>query len=183
MITIGIDVDDVTARLVDWWLTSYNFDHDDHLQEKDIKSWSIGKYTKIGDKIYDYLKDPSLYDGILPVDNASWGLRTLRRFGYRVVFITASTPEQSGRKYRWLQEWDLIDSRKNYVDALDKTLIKCDYLVDDNPDNIINATCQGVVYTREWNKYLGNIYPRVSNWEEIVSYFSKEKDRQYITGV
>ena len=179
MITLGIDVDDTVGGLVSQWLQLYNFDHNDNLQEKDIKSWAIGQYTKIGDKIYDYLKDPSLYDFVMPVENVSWGLRTLRRFGFRVIFITASTPEQSGRKYRWLQEWDLIDSRKNYVEALDKTLIKCDYLVDDNPDNIINATCQGVVFTREWNKYLGNIYPRVNNWEEVVSYFSKVKEDKW----
>ena len=179
MSTIIVDVDDVTANLVNWWLECYNFDHEDNIKEEDIKSWDIGSYTKIGKKMYDYLKDPSLYDGIIPVKNAAWGLRRLRGGGHRVVFVTASTHEQSGRKYKWLQEWDLIDSRSNYVEALDKTLIKADYIIDDNPENIISATCQPIVFTREWNKYLGNIYPRVNNWEEVVSYFSKVKEDKW----
>lgn len=181
--TIIVDVDDVTANLVDWWLEIYNLDYKDSLKETDIKSWAIHKYTKIGDKMYDYLKDPSLYDGVLPVKNSAWGIRRLRGMGHRVAFVTASTPEQAGRKYRWLQEYDMIDSRSNYIEALDKTLIKADYIIDDNPDNIVKATCQPIVFTREWNKYLGNIYPRANNWEDIVMYFTRELTVRHMTGV
>ena len=78
MSTIIVDVDDVTANLVNWWLECYNFDHKDNIKEEHIKSWDIASYTKIGKKMYDYLKDPSLYDGIIPVKNAAWGLRRLR---------------------------------------------------------------------------------------------------------
>lgn len=174
MSTIIVDVDDVTVNLVSWWLECYNFDHKDNLKETDIKSWDIASYTKIGKKMYDYLSDPSLYDGVTVVKDAPWGIRKLRQMGHRVVFVTASTPEQSGRKYKLLQEYDLIDSRKNYVEALDKNLIKADFIIDDSPDNIIQAVCQPIVFTREWNKYLGDIYPRVNNWTEIVLYFTKE---------
>lgn len=174
-IVIGVDFDDVTGEMVREWLNKYNNDNDDNITEADIKTWDIGSHTKIGKKMYDYLKDPSLYDTVQPVENVSWGLAKLRKMNYRVVFITASTPEHAGRKYKWLQEWDLIDSRNNYIEALDKTLIRCDYLIDDSPDNIINSTCQPIVFTREWNKYLGDIYPRVNDWVEIVSYFEKLK--------
>ena len=92
--------------------------------------------------------------------------------GYRTIFITASTPEQSGVKYEWLVKYGLISTRKDYFEALDKSLIVCDYLIDDNPENVINAYGQGIVFTIEWNKNLVG-YPRVNNWEEVVKYFQE----------
>jgi len=169
---IGVDFDDVIGNLVSTWLDNYNRDNDDNLSEKDIKSWDIGLYTKIGKEIYDYLKHPSLYDDVKPVLNSFFGVSSLINMGYRVVFITASTTEQSGRKYTWLSENGYINSKSDYYEAVDKSLIATDYLIDDNPENVINAYGQGVVYTREWNKSLIG-YPRVNNWMEVINFFSK----------
>jgi 5'(3')-deoxyribonucleotidase len=179
---VGIDVDDTIAKLVSRWLQYYNFDHNDVLQESDIKDWNIGDYTKIGSKMYDYLKLPNLYDDILPEKNSFFGVSTLRNMGYRVIFVTASTPEQTNAKYIWLQKHGLITKREDYFEALDKSLIACDYLVDDRPENVIKAYGKGVIYTKEWNKYLTG-YPRVNNWIEVVDFFSKQKNGQEIISV
>lgn len=179
---IGVDVDDVTLELVSAWLQRYNVDYNDTLVESDIKSWDIGSYTKIGHRMYDYLKYPSLYDGVEPVHNSLFGVSTLRNMGYRVVFVTASSPEQSGRKYRWLLEKGYVHKRSDYYEALDKSLIATDYLIDDNPDNVVSAFGQGIVFTKPWNRLLIN-YPRVNNWTEIIDYFAKVKDTVDIIGV
>lgn len=171
-IIVGIDVDDVLVKLVSRWLEYYNFDHKDNLSEADIKSWDIGSYTKIGSKMYDYLKLPSLYDDIKPVDSSYLGVSTLKNMGYRVVFITASTTEQSGRKYTWLLENGYINHKSDYYEAVDKSLIATDYLIDDNPENVVNAFGQGIVFTKPWNMSLTG-YPRVNNWFEIIDYFAK----------
>lgn len=169
---IGVDFDDVIGDLVSEWLANYNRDNNDNLSEKDIKSWDIGSYTKIGKEMYDYLKHPSLYDNVKPVFNSLWGVHALRNMGYRVVFITASTTEQSGRKYLWLLENGYIENKSDYYEAIDKSLIASDYLIDDNPENVENAYGQGVVYTREWNTSLIG-YPRVNNWMEVIDFFAK----------
>lgn len=172
MIVVGIDFDDVVGDLSSCWLGKYNQDHNDVLLESDIKSWDIGSYTKIGNKMYDYLKVPNLYDYVFPIINSIWGVLQLKQMGYRTIFITASTPEQSGVKYEWLVKYGLISTRKDYFEALDKSLIVCDYLIDDNPENVISAYGQGIVFTKEWNKNLVG-YPRVNNWEEVVKYFQE----------
>lgn len=169
---IGVDFDDVIGNLVSEWLGKYNQDNNDNLLETDIASWDIGSYTKIGKEMYDYLKYPSLYDNVKPVLNSFLGVYTLRNMGYRIVFITASTPEQSGRKYKWLLDNKYIDHRSNYYEAVDKSLIATDYLIDDNPENVINAFGQGIVFTKPWNATLTG-YPRVNNWIEIIDYFAK----------
>jgi 5'-nucleotidase len=175
---IGLDVDDVVCNLVDYWLQVYNLEYDDWVSETDIKSWTINKYVKCGDKIYDYLKYPSLYDGVRPVEDAGLGIRCLRELGFRIVFITASTPEQAGRKYKWLCDYGMIEHRREYIEALDKSLIKTDYLIDDNPENVIGASGRGIIFTREWNKFLED-YSRVDNWIDIIKYFTDIKNMEY----
>ncbi len=179
---IGIDIDDVTLELVSAWLQRYNFDHNDSLTESDIRTWDIGAYTKIGNRMYDYLKDPMLYAYVRPVKDSFWGIQTLRNMDFRVVFITSSSIEQSGVKYNLLFYSGYIEKREDYFEATDKSLIKCDYLVDDKIENVESSHGQGIVYTREWNKNLIG-YPRVNSWTEIVDYFAKVKNTVDIIGV
>lgn len=179
---IALDVDDVVLNLVDAWLHQYNCDHNDFLSESDIKTWDIGSYTKIGHRMYDYLKDPLLYGKVFPVNNSWVGIQVLRNMGYRVIFVTSSTIEQSGVKYNLLYNGGFLNRREDYFEATDKSLIKCDYLVDDKVENVTNAYKTGVVYTREWNKTLRG-HPRVNNWMEVVDFFSKQKDGQEIISV
>jgi 5'(3')-deoxyribonucleotidase len=179
---IGVDVDDVVLELVSAWLRQYNFDHDDFLTESDIKTWDIASYTKIGDRMYDYLKNPRLYSIIHPVTGSFSGIKKLREMGYRVVFITSSTVEQSGVKYNLLYNTGFVSRREDYFEATDKSLIKTHYLIDDRVENVVNAHGIGVIYTREWNKSLVG-YPRVSNWNEIVDFFMKQESAQEIISV
>lgn len=168
--TIALDFDDVVGDLVKTWLELYNRDHNDSLKEEDIKDWNIGSYTKIGNEMYDYLKNPTLYDSVLPVTGASWGISKLRQFGFRIVFVTNSVLEQSGNKYRWLEKYNLISERRDYVEAADKSLILCDWLIDDNIENVVKFKGDGIIFTREWNTSLKG-YLRVNGWIDIVNYF------------
>lgn len=179
---IGLDVDDLVANLVDPWLHLSNCEYGENITQKDIKSWAISEYVKCGQDIYKYLKDPTLYDIVEPVEGAKWGIECLRAIGFNIVFITAATPEQSGRKYEWLCDYEMIKHRKEYVEALDKSLIKTDYLIDDNPEHVINASGQGIVFTKEWNKTLTG-YPRMNSWQDIVEYFVIVEDQIDIIGV
>jgi len=179
--TIGCDVDDLVANLIKTWLYVSNLEYNDFAKEEDIKTWAIADYVKCGQDIYKYLKQPELYDMIEPVEGAKTGVDSLRSLGFKIVFITASTPEQSGRKYRWLCEHSMIQNRKEYVEAIDKSLILVDYLIDDNPDNGISTKGQGIVFTKEWNKTLTG-YPKVNNWNDIVKYFINEKNKEIFYG-
>lgn len=179
---IALDVDDVVLDLVSAWLHRYNVDYNDFLVESNIKTWDIGSYTKIGHKMYDYLKDPMLYSTVYPVKDSWVGVKTLKNMGYRVIYVTSSTIEQSGIKYNLLYNTGFLNRREDYFEATDKSLIRCDYLVDDRIENVENAYGQGIVYTREWNTSLRG-YPRVNNWTEIVDFFAKQKDGQEIISV
>ena len=164
---IGIDVDDVVANLVDAWLARYNFDYKDNLKNKDITEWNISKFVKpkCGIKIYDYLKDKTLYNFVNPVQNSLNAVNMLKNFG-RVVFITAPISETMGEKYSWLKEHGYIDTIKDYIEATDKDLIKCNFLIDDGYHNIKNRK-GSFLFSRPWNKSFN--YPqRINSWKEFI---------------
>jgi len=168
---IGVDVDDVVADLVSSaWLKRSNRDNDENVTEADIKSWDISQYVRCGVKIYEYLKDPSLYDEVTPVENSLWGVEKLRSMDYRIVYVTAFNANLSGRKYWWLKQYDFIDSPDDYIEARDKSLIATNFLLDDKPENVSTAFGEGIIFTREWNKSM-NYFPRVDNWVDVVNYF------------
>src|SRR5258706_7253013 len=167
---IACDIDDVLADLMSVWLTKYNLEFSDSLSESDIKTWNISPYTKIGLQMFDYLKDPSIYDKVQPVENSLWGIEKLRLLDYRIIFVTAFNAGLAGRKYQWLKEYNFDVKREDYFECVDKSLIASQYLIDDKIENVENAYGQGIIFHRRWNKDV-QCYPRVKDWLDVVNYF------------
>lgn len=167
-----MDVDDVALNLVEEWLKLYNTEYNDTLMESDIVTWDICSYTKIGNLMYKYLV-PNIYENVEPVVDSIDSVRFLRNAGHRVIFVTSFLPSIAGVKYQWLLNYGFIENKCDYVEAYDKGLVKYDYLIDDNPMNIINANGIGLIYNKPWNISFQNKHIRVYNWKEIVQYFKE----------
>ena len=167
---VYIDVDDVCAKLSTVWLGRYNKDYDDHLTEEDITDWDIHKFTKpeCNLKIYKYLEDPNMYNEVMRREGACDGVNSLREMGYRVLFATSCPVEVAGRKFYWLKQWDFIKKERDYIEIRDKSLLKGDYMIDDNYDNCRGFTGYGYLLKAPWNiKY--KWYHRVEDWAEFVA--------------
>jgi len=173
---IGLDVDDVVADLLTTWLRLYNIDYKDNLTTEDILDWDMLPYVKeeCGKRIYDYIGDPSIYDYVRPIHGAVNGVYELRAMGFRVIFVTSTPKGCEGRKLDWLNYWGFGVDKDSYYEATDKSLIACDFLVDDRPLNVENAFGTGIIFdaphNRNWD--LDRNYPRVYNWENVLTYFS-----------
>lgn len=172
---IAVDVDDTVANLIDAWLEIYNDEHGDNLREHEITDWDISKFAKHGKNIYDYLKNPSLYDNVFPIKDSLNGINSIRKMGHRVIYVTASTIEQSGRKYQWLRDFGFVDSEYDYIEAKDKSLICADILIDDGMHNIQSFRKVGILMNKSWNKKY-DYKPRCNNWKEVVEYIKKEEN-------
>jgi len=167
---VYVDVDDVCAKLSPVWLGRYNVDYGDRLTEEDITDWDIHKFTKTecNLKIYDYLKDPTIYDNVLPTPGALEGVNKLREMNYRVLFATSCPVEVAGRKFHWLRQYDFIKKERDYIEIRDKSLLKGDYMIDDNYDNCRGFTGYGYLMKAPWNvKYTW--YHRADNWENFTT--------------
>lgn len=173
LMIIAVDVDDTCANLSDTWLRRYNYDFGDNLKRSDITKWEIHKFVKpeCGEKIYDYLKDKTLYNFVEPVPYSLEAINLLKNFG-RVIFITAPTLETMGRKYYWLKEHGYTNSLDDYIETKDKYLIKYDYIIDDRWENVEGSEAN-YLYNQSWNiKY--NFQNRIKNWKIFINEKSKE---------
>jgi 5'(3')-deoxyribonucleotidase len=175
---IGLDIDGVVANLIPVWLAHYNHDYNDNLKPTDITGWDTDKFVKpeCGLKIYDYLKDPHLYDEVLPVDGALDAIKELKADGYRLVYITATPIEASGAKFQWLKRYGCIKSPQDYVEASDKSLLMAlGTLVDDKPENL-DYFYKKILFGQPWNevqKYNPK-YLYALNWRDVIYYIKME---------
>lgn len=170
---IAIDIDDTIANLSDVWLSRYCHDYNDNLTKKDITKWSVHKFVKpeCGERIYDYLKDPTLYNFVEPIPYSLEAVNLLKRVA-RVIFVTAPTLEVMGKKYYWLKEHGYIDSLDDYIETKEKYLIKYDYIIDDRYENISSSN-DNWLYNAPWNKKFN--YPqRIKSWKKFIDEKTRE---------
>ena len=169
---IGIDVDSVIANLGEEWLRRYNLDYNDSLTSDKITKWETHSFVKkeCGLKIYDYLKDPTLYDNVNPIEGSLEIIHQLKKDGHRVIYITTTPIETPGVKFNWLVKHRYLnkDELHNYFEARDKSLIRADILLDDNGETVKNFR-HGIsfCYDQPWNRHYDFGWYRVFNWEDF----------------
>ena len=167
---IAVDCDDVLCELVTIWIERYNYEYTDTLKIEDITEWDITKFVHLSckDKIYDYIRDEKIYDLLPQVKDALWGVNELRKMGHRIIVVSACDEGNMQAKYQWLKRNGFISDIREFVVCKDKSLIKCDILIDDKQDNIATTSAIGILFPRPWNKKfrLGEVE---YGWNDIVS--------------
>ena len=148
---IAFDVDSVLAEIMVPWLKGYNRDYGDNLTVDQITGWEMTRYVKpeCGSKIYGYLT-PELYDDTPVIPGAVSAVEMARRYG-RVIFVT-SAQHTPGRKFFWLNQHGFYVNIKDYVECMDKGLIRADVLVDDYEVNLVEFP-KGILFDQPWNRH------------------------------
>lgn len=168
-----IDVDDVLADLITVWVRRYNKKYHDNLKVKNITDWNIAKFTKAecGDKIYEFIESPHLYNYIKPLPYALEGVNEIRDLGFEIVYATHSTVGAAGRKYLWLKQHGFWNEKDHYVETKSKHILNGNLMIDDNYSNIekfiANTSGFGLLMTRPWNKKYA-YSSRVNGWKDIL---------------
>jgi 5'(3')-deoxyribonucleotidase len=169
---IAIDVDDTVLDLMNKWLSLYNSEYNDNIDKNKITQWNFSQFLKpeCGNKIYDYLEFPNLYNYIAPIEGALEGINKLKNMGHRVIFVTAGMHKG---KYLRLKELGFLDKEEDYVEARDKSLILADVLIDDRPFNLWQFKGKyGIVFEEPWSDDEDLEY-RAKDWKEVVSIIKK----------
>lgn len=169
---IALDVDDTVLDLMTKWLSLYNQRYGDNKQKSDITQWNFSYLLKpeCGDKIYEYLQYPNLYDDMEEIEGALDGVKKLRDMGHRIVYVTAGMAKG---KYIRLKELGFLEKEEDYVEARDKSLILADLIIDDRPFNIWQFKGKyGIVFDEPWSKDEDLEY-HAKDWKEIVKLVKK----------
>ncbi len=176
---VGIDIDDVVADLPKEWLRRYNADYGDCLTRADLDHWDIHKIVKpeCGERIFDYLYQPDLYDCVQPFAGSLEGVQALRQAGCRTVFVTSANESQSGAKLRWLDRHGFLAARygqsADYIAMHDKSLLRASCLVDDAPHNLAGFQGYKILMNSTHNRQETR-FPRACDWDDVLWLVKRE---------
>ena len=79
-------------------------------------------------------------------------------------------PTSFAAKFRWLEEHFSFIPASNVVFCGDKSIIRADYLIDDNVHHFENFAGQGILYSAPHNAGIEG-YPRVESWQDVRKMF------------
>jgi 5'-nucleotidase len=159
---INIDVDDTIADLKTEWLRRYNNDYNDSLTPSMINAWDLDHLVKpeCGEKIYDYLNAPDLYEGVRPIAGALYTVQAMRKAGHEITFVTANTRGMCDQKWQWLVDHKFIRKGrgwpKDVIICNAKYKIEGHLFIDDKAEAIIDwvskRKAKAIILDYPWNR-------------------------------
>jgi len=93
------------------------------------------------------------------------------RFEIFIATQAMAVPNSLGPKYRWLQRHFPFIPPTHYVFCGNKSILRADYLIDDQPKNLLRFEGQGLLYTAPHN-VAATGFVRVNSWLEVAEYFA-----------
>ncbi|WP_197284076.1 5'-3'-deoxyribonucleotidase [Bacillus sp. JCM 19041] len=169
---IAIDMDEVMADFNKKHLTLFNADYGEQLTIEDLHGKKLRELRpKLENEIRSYMKDPTYFRDLDIMQDSQEVIKELSE-SYEVYIATAAMhfPTSFTAKYEWLQEHFPFLDDQHFVFCGDKSVIKADYLIDDNLWQLERFTGEGILYTAPHNIHATG-YTRVNNWQDVRAYF------------
>lgn len=182
---IALDLDCVINNLMEKTLEFYNTHNNKNIQMSDLTSYNFYDCIKKedADGIVKLFKNKALWDSLMPIEGARDGLKKLVDDGHKVYIVTATAPENFSWKIQWIKKYFPFFNPNNVIRMMDKSLFKCDVLIDDCLDQLLaHKMCYRVCLDYPWNRDITDfIYDirRCTNWKEIleaINQIKKEKE-------
>jgi len=124
---------------------------------------------EFGDDIKIIHNSPGFISSLKPIDGVIEALKEMVSTGHEVKICTTPLLDFENcvlEKYLWVEKYLGRDFTKNIILTRDKTLIKGDFLIDDNPGlrGIMKPDWEQIIFDRPYNKdFQGK---RLKNWAE-----------------
>ena len=170
---ICTDYDNILNNLTEKVLELYNSRMGKTLQMSDITTYHFSEcLTKEdADGITSLFKEKSLWNSLTPLPGSQKNLRALVNQGHRVIIATATDPCNFEWKCQFINKYFSFIPIDNIIRVMDKSLIKCDIMLEDNIDNLTNNLCHRICFDYPWNRnkdkdFVYDIH-RIHSWDEV----------------
>lgn len=145
MPTVVLDVDGPCLDLMTAWLRRFSARTGHHIEPHQATSLDIRDDIVAAhhETVMEMLQDPELYDDVQPVAGAVAGVRTLREFGFDIVFASTCTFGMADQKARCLERHGFLTNTSRhflppeFMAVARKDLISADVLIEDNHENAV----------------------------------------------
>jgi 5'(3')-deoxyribonucleotidase len=166
-------MDEVIADAVAEHLFRYNRDYGGSITKEDLRGkwiWdvvSVAHHTRLD----DYLRSDDFFEVLGVMPDAQRVLEAVQS-RYEVFIATAAmeVPTSFNAKYRWLGRHFPFIPTSHIVYCGDKSILRADFLIDDNPRQLLRFQGTGILYDAPHNAHATG-FRRVHNWLEIEELF------------
>jgi len=171
---ICVDMDEVMADTLAEYLRRYNLTFDEDVTPEDLAGKGLWEITPADRQaqLRAFLDAEDFFEDLALMPDAQPVLQDLSaRFEIYIATQAMAVPNSLGPKYRWLQRHFPFIPPSNYVFCGNKSILRADYLIDDQPRNLLRFEGQGLLYTAPHN-LAATDFIRVNNWREVAEYFA-----------
>lgn len=171
---ICVDMDEVMADTLAEHLRSYNQAFDEDVTTEDLAGkglWEIAPLDRQA-QLRAFLDAEDFFEVLDVIPDSQRVLEDLSvRFEIFIATQAMVVPNSLGPKYRWLQRHFSFIPSTHYVFCGTKSILRADYLIDDQPRNFIRFEGTGLLYSAPHNLEITG-FVRVNNWLEVADYFA-----------
>ncbi len=175
---ICVDMDEVMADTLAEHLRRYNQTFDEEVKLEDLAGRGLWEITPADrqEQLRAFLDAEDFFEVLDVMPGAQEVLADLsERFEIFIATQAMSVPNSLGPKYRWLQRHFSFIPPMHYVFCGNKSILRADYLIDDQPRNLERFEGQGLLYTAPHN-LAATGFVRVDNWMQVADYFATIRD-------
>lgn len=169
-----VDCDDTIENFCEVWVKELNKKYNMDYSTEDITEWDIQKYYPSATKkeLLEVANSAKFWDKVKPKQDAIVYLSLLQEY-FDIYIVTSGSYKSMYYKVpKIIKKYFKFIPEQNIICCTDKHLLKGDYLVDDNPANLIdgNPSYKGILYSAPHNRHVNcEVYniERVDNWKDI----------------
>jgi 5'-nucleotidase len=171
---ICVDMDEVVADTLAEHLRRYNKAFDEDVTTDDLAGkglWEIAPLDRQA-QLRAFLDAEDFFEVLDVIPDSQRVLEQLStRFEIFIATQAMVVPNSLGPKYHWLQRHFSFIPPTHYVFCGTKSILRADYLIDDQPRNLARFEGQGLLYSAPHNLEVSG-FVRVNNWLEVADYFA-----------
>jgi 5'(3')-deoxyribonucleotidase len=163
--SFGVDIDEVLRALLSQMVKLYNKHFGGNMKIDDVFDYNveicfsaIKEKTGISAKEWFFtLHGKELFRDAPMIKGAKEALEILREYGDVIIITRQFGIENKRYALEWLDKHGIPYDSICFVD--DKSVVKCDYLIDDNVDNFKGCNIHGaILITAPYNKSEKDVY-------------------------
>lgn len=171
--SIAIDMDEVIADALGEHLLRYNRDFSCNVTVHDLQGQWLWDFVppEHQSALHEYLCSEDFFEVLAVMPEAQRVIERLQtQYDIFIASAAMEVPSSFSAKFRWLEKHFPFIPPSHIVFCGTKSILRSDYLIDDNPRQLQRFHGEGIIFTSPANRFVTG-YARVDNWLDVEKMF------------
>jgi 5'(3')-deoxyribonucleotidase len=172
---VMVDIDNILNDLTKKTIDLYNIRSGKNIKLSDITTYSFFKcLPNDAEPMCKLFTEKELWDSLEPIESSQEVLKDIVDMGIEVYLATATDPVNFEWKCEWVKKHYPFISTDNIIRIKNKSLLKCDVIIDDCLDNLINSDAEKICLYYPWNQSANINIHRAYSWIDILNIIERK---------